>query len=507
MSRPQTRSGLIAQNSILNFGGQLVPLIVGIASIPLIVKGLGVDSFGILSLAWMLLGYFTFFDLGLGRATTKFIAEEVHHGVTERLRSLFWTSCALNFLLGLAGGAIVVALASFLAGSVFRIPMGLVATAGQSFFILGMSLPIVLVSTALRGTLEAAQRFDYVNAVVIVASSFNFLLPLMGILLGFNVRDIVLSLMISRLAAASTYLVLCLKTFPMLKGGIFFDATLTKRLMSFGGWVSISNIVHPFLVYLDRFVIGSIISIAAVTYYTAPYEMVTRLLILPISLSMTLFPSFSAAGTIPKEELAYLFIRSVKLLLLLMGPLVMIVVLFAGEILRVWLGIEFAEKSTLVFQILAVGVLFNSPSNVPYVFLQGYGRPDLTAKFHLVELILYVPLVWLLVSHMGIVGGALAWTVRIILDALLTFSASGRLMDRRSPFEFGLKRSINVVALLMFVLCVLLFLHVSVVVKVVATVPILVLFGITSWRFVLNVAEKEFIILTTRRLARIARID
>ncbi len=505
MSLPQIGSRRIARNSMINFVGQFIPLVVGVASIPVVIRGMGVDSFGILSLAWMLLGYFTLFDLGIGRATTKFIAEELRNGVTERLRSLFWTSCAMNLLLGLIGGVVVATLTSFFAQSVFRIPPALIETAEQTFFVLALSLPIVLVSTALRGTLEAAHRFDYVNIVVVVSSSLNYLLPLVGTLIGFNVRDIVLLLMVSRLAAASVYLVLCLRVFPMFREGVSFEPEITKRLMSFGGWLSISNVVHPFLVYLDRFMIGSTISIAAVAYYTAPYEMVSRLLILPTSLTMTLFPSFSSIGAASKEDLTNLYVRSVKLLLLLMAPLVMLAILFAGEILHLWLGVEFAEKSTAVFQILAIGVLVNSPANVPYALLQGFGRPDLTAKLHVLELLLYVPLVWLLVKNMGIVGGALAWTIRIMLDTLLLFAASGRFMNLRFLFDHGLKRGINVVLLLVCALCVPLLLHVTILVKAVIAAAILIVFSLASWRFVLDDAEREFITFAARRLESITR--
>lgn len=80
----KTTGSLIARNIVLNFLGQLVPLTVGVFAIPVAVKGLGVDGFGILSLAWMLLGYRTLFDLGLGLATTKFIAEELCDTVSAR---------------------------------------------------------------------------------------------------------------------------------------------------------------------------------------------------------------------------------------------------------------------------------------------------------------------------------------------------------------------------------------------------------------------------------------
>ena len=69
-----------------------------------------------------------------------------------------------------------------------------------------------------------------------------------------------------------------------------------------------------------------------------------------------------------------------------MVPIVLVAVLFAGDILRIVLGGDFPRQSALVLKILALGVLVACPAQVPYSLLQGIGRPDLTAKFHLIEL-------------------------------------------------------------------------------------------------------------------------
>jgi len=163
----------------------------------------------------------------------------------------------------------------------------------------------------------------------------------------------------------------------------------------------------------------------AVAYYTAPYEAVTRLWIIPTSLIMALFPAFSALeGIGDRQRLGMLFARSVKYVLLVLGPIVLLLVLFAKEILQIWLGADFSTQSRLVLQILALGVLINSLAHSPFALLQGVGRPDIPAKFHLLELPIYIGLALLLISYWGIAGAAAAWTLRVSLDAFLLFLAS-----------------------------------------------------------------------------------
>src|SRR5258706_13215786 len=97
---------LIAKNSILNLAGQILPMLTGVLTIPYIVRGLGTDGYGILSIAMMLLGYFNIFDLGLSRATVKFVAENLDPENVHKVPELVWTSLSLLVGLGIIGGAV-----------------------------------------------------------------------------------------------------------------------------------------------------------------------------------------------------------------------------------------------------------------------------------------------------------------------------------------------------------------------------------------------------------------
>ena len=428
-------TNLLARNTLLNFIGQAVPLLVGVVTIPFMVRGLGVERYGLFSLVWVILAYFTIFDLGLGRATTKYVAEALGSSHEDKVPHLVWTAVTVQVLFGLLGTLVLASITPLLVERVLNIPLALKGEAKAIFYLVALSIPLALVSGSFSGVLEAAQRFDLVNAVKIPSNLLTFLLPVVGLMLGFRLVGIVALTLLSRIATFSTLLLLDLRIFPNLRK---FSASfaLFRRLFAYGGWIMVSGIVGPILVYLDRFLIASLLSISALTYYTAPYEAVTRLLIIPASLALTLFPTFSALeGIGDRERLGMLFARSVKYTLLILVPIVLIVVLFAGEILQIALGGDFPGQSAAVLKILALGVLVASLAQAPYALLQGIGRPDLTAKFHLLELSLYVGTAWVLIGRWGIVGAAAAWTLRVALDTLLLFVAAFKVC-RLSPSSF-----------------------------------------------------------------------
>jgi O-antigen/teichoic acid export membrane protein len=495
-----TTGRLLAKNALFNLLGQAVPLIVAFFCIPPLMHRLGVERFGILTLTWMVIGYFTLFDLGLSRATTKFLAEALGKGIVDKLPDIVWTSFLLHLLLGTGAGLLLAALTPLLVGTLFKIPPTMISEATGIFLILALSLPIILMSTVLRGVIEAAQRFDLINIVQTPAGALMFLLPLVGLYLGLGLTGIAILLVAARLATLIIYFTLCRSVFPQLRNRFLFDPLLVRPLFSFGGWMTLSNIVGPLLLYLDRFVIGTVVSLAAITYYAAPFEVVIRLMVFPASMIMVLFPAFSAFGTTSRETVVRLYIRSMKYLFLLMGPVVLFMILFAHEILLLWLGPDFAQKSTLVFQVLAAGMLL-TPVQVSVSLIHGLGRPDITAKFYLLELFLYIPLIWLLVSRMGIVGAALAWTLRALLDTVLLLVASGSLynISYNTFKENRLLRSILFLLVLSVIFYMTSILGVPFITEVIFSITGTLLFTLTTWRYCLDENDREILSLNRLR--------
>jgi O-antigen/teichoic acid export membrane protein len=256
----------------------------------------------------------------------------------------------------------------------------------------------------------------------------NFALILVGVLYwDWRLTEIVAVLVVSRLLAVIVQYRLCIRVFPFFTRSCF-DPLELRTLLSFGGWVTVSSVVVPILLYLDRFIIGASMTLAAVAYYTIPFETITKLWIIPASLVLTLFPAFSTlTGQGETQHIAALLIRSTKLILLTLGPIVVVVAAFSREILQFWLGMDFALQSTLALQILAMGILVNCMVPIQNALLYAVGRPDLTAKVHLVQLPVFCVLTWWLVGLWGITGAALAQSMRLGGEALLVLFAVRRL--------------------------------------------------------------------------------
>jgi O-antigen/teichoic acid export membrane protein len=440
LSAPQPQSARLARNTMLSLAGGLGPAVVGVLTIPYVVRGLGPDAFGVIALVWVAIGMFALLDLGTGRAVTRFVAEYLVRGEPHRIPSLFWTALSINAAVGIVTGIVLAAAAPVLVLQVLKVPSALQQDAIATFRILALFLPGFVLTVVVRSALEGAQRFELTSAVQFLASSANFLVPAIVIFAGGDLPGVMLWLCVSRVLAALAFLVLCLRQFPALRVVRGFHASSARTLLQYGGWLTISNVIAPFLLHLDRILLGGLVGVQAVALYAAPYELVTRLTLIPASMMLAFFPAFTACAVTPDERLGETFRRAVRQVALLMTPVCLIFAVFAGDILHLWLGQDFAGQSALATRILAIGVLLLSLSSVPFNLLQAAGRPELVAAIHVLELPLYATLSWILVRNFGIVGAATAWTARTLLDMVLFHGVTWHILAQRTGVTRGVRR-------------------------------------------------------------------
>jgi O-antigen/teichoic acid export membrane protein len=426
-----TSSRLLARNTLWNLIGSAAPMLVAAVCIPLLIKGLGTDRFGVLTLVWALIGYATLFDLGLGRALTQLVATKLGSGEDHEVPALVWTSLLMMLLLGVIGALVITLLAPWLVNHALHVPGALGHETLYSVYLLALSIPVVVSTAALRGLLEAHQRFGLTNALRVPMGIFAYAGPLLVLPFSKSLFPVVAVLVAGRIVAWVAHLLLCLGVMPTLRHGVIWRREAMGPLLRFGSWMTVSNIISPLMVTLDRFVIGSLLSVGAVAYYATPYEVITKLWLIPGSLLAVMFPAFSTSFAQDRNRTALLYGRSVKYLLLTLFPLILLVVALGKDGLKLWLGADFAQHSTRVLQLLAVGMFINCVAWAPIAVVQSVGRPDLTAKLHMLELPTYLIALFWWTKAYGIEGAAMAWTARVSVDAVALFVIAQRFLPVR----------------------------------------------------------------------------
>jgi O-antigen/teichoic acid export membrane protein len=420
--RERTTSALLARNTTLNLGAEILVTVVLVATVPLLVHRLGPASFGLYSLAFALIGYLSYLDLGVSRAATQFVSAGLARNDEAGCKRAVHSATIVNLLIGLLSGLAVWLTTPFLVHSVFKITPALERQARLVFYAVAIAVPFFLVQAVFRAILTSYQRFGVISFINGLSTALQLLTAVVLAWRGFAVGVILISSVAVRIVAVGVYAGIILYSMPGLMRQLDLDRSEIGALLHFGGWVTVSQVIVQLLVYLDRFLLASFLSLDAVTIYSVPYESITRLRVIPASVMATLYPAMSEHSEVSsRERLQALYDVSLRYLLLLLLPGISFFVVFGRDVLNVWMGTEFASKGSVVFQVLAAGFLLNSLAYVSYSAIQAFRKPEVVGKFHLFVSPVYIGLSVLLILRWGIVGAAVAAALRFALDAVLLF--------------------------------------------------------------------------------------
>jgi O-antigen/teichoic acid export membrane protein len=413
-----SKAHILKKNIAWSLIGNLPPLFVGIWLMPIIIQSYGLERFGLLAIAWAIVGYFGLFDMGLSRALTQFISQRLPLDNQQKIISeMIYTALRTMWMLGLIAAIVMGCSIPLLVKYVFNVSPEIYAETEQSFLILALCVPFVLHATGIKGVMDALNLFKQSSIIRMVFGSGMFIAPFIASFFGANLVNAMISLVILRIIVWIMHYVAIRKKDLTLHGPVFKTQWL-KSLFGFGGWIAVSNIIGPLMVYLDRFLIAHLLGASAVAYYVAPYEIVTKMWVISAGFTTVLFPLFAREWLLNPEYSAQILNKALRYVLMLLTPAVILMAYLAQSWLGIWIGHDFAIKSASIAVWLISGVLINSLAQVLYVYVQGAGRSDLTAKLHLAEALPYWLLLWYLIKNLGLQGAAIAWFLRCAVDCI-----------------------------------------------------------------------------------------
>lgn len=396
--------------------GLAVPLAVAILCVPPLLHGLGAERFGLLSLVWALTAMSGLFDLGLGRATTRLIADQLGRGQLQAPRGTMSAAVRLAAIAGTGGGLLLALAAAAGVAGLLRTDTVTATEVGWALALLAPAVPLQTLTATYRGVGEACQRFRAVGLVRMALGVANFAAPLAVAQFTTLLPPLVAVLVGSRLLACWLFRRLAHEALPA-GPGMALASSERRQLLHSGGWFTVSAVVSPLLVQSDRFFIGVLVSASAVASYTVPFEIITQLLVGVTAVSTVALPSITRQLREDCRLARQTFRRWLLRVVVGMAVLTGGVALWLPWALPLWLGNALPAESIVIGRWLCLGVWINAIGAMHFAWLHAQGRFRETALLHLLELPLYVLLLMLLLRDFGVVGAAIAWTARVTLDS------------------------------------------------------------------------------------------
>jgi O-antigen/teichoic acid export membrane protein len=400
--------------------GLVAPLLVALVAIPPLLRTLGDERFGLLSLAWAVTAMAGLFDLGIGRVATRLVADHAGRGDAPMVAATLIASRRIAAWAGM-GGALLFGGACWLgAYQALTFNPSLDQEVLMACLVLAACIPFQTQIATDRGVCEALQQFRGVSMVRALLSAATFLAPWLTAQFTTHIAWLVASLLATRVLAWVSFRALVRHAAPSVPVTLTPRLTVVEQqsLVRSGGWYTVSAVVGPLLVNSDRFVIGSSLTAAAVAAYTVPFDMVTQLLIGVSAVSSVAFPSITSLLAQNRDQAQQVFRRWLWLIMALMAMVCGIAAVLMPWALTAWLGASLRPVSIDVARLLCLGVWVNAVGVMYYAWLHAHGRFRDTALLHVAELLPYMALLMVAVDAHGVVGAAWAWIARVTVDTI-----------------------------------------------------------------------------------------
>lgn len=405
----------VTRNTIYNISGAGASVVVGLATVPLYLDQIGEARYGVLALVWLLLGYFGFFDLGLSRATANYIAR-LSTGPRSDQEAVFWTAAILNLILGIIGGLTLY----FVGGPILlhwlKASVEIRNEAQQALVWIAAAVPIATSTAVMTGALSGQERFGAVNLIQVSGMVLFQVAPLVvAFAVGPQLDVVIPAAVLARCSVVVPLFLIVRKLLPLVRQP-HFDRIKARELVSYGTWVSVTNMISPILSTFDRFVIGGLLGASSVAYYDVPSQLAAKMQILPGALSQALFPRLSVQSA---HEAVITSAAAAGVINGIITPIVITALLLLNPFLTLWVGSEFARHAAPVGAALIVGVWISSVAAIPYTKLQAEGHPNWVASVHALEVLPYLVGLWWALRQFGLIGAGFVWTVRVTIDGVL----------------------------------------------------------------------------------------
>jgi len=411
------------QNAWSNLLGAAVPALAALATVPLIVAGLGEANYGVYALVTAIVGYFAVIDINVTAGSVKYIAAQHARAEPERIAETLSFGSAVYALIGAVGGVGLFCGAQWLVTAVFTVPPGLQREAGASLQLAALGFFLGQLQSYLHSVPQALMRFDVSGRLEMVFGTLVPLLTVAVLLLGYGLFEVIAV----RVAASGLHCLLLWRGIGRLMPGLHWSwpgRELRAGILGFSAYSFLSRFAALSYAHADKLIIGALVGATGLAYFTVAATLANRVLGLSFRLSGVVFPAASmlaAGGELARLDEVY--VKATRYVVYLNAAMLVLLAVFAEPLLRYWMNPEFALEGATVLAVMALAQFVDSLTSLPSLVNDGMGHPRISGLFAVARALAGMAIVYLGVAGWGIAGAAWGHLLASILftTAFLVF--------------------------------------------------------------------------------------
>ena len=403
----------VRKNVVANFLGQGWAGLMGLAFLPLYIKYLGMEAYGLIGFYAVMQAWLALLDMGmtptLNREMARYTAgAHTPCSIGNLLRSLETICVGVALIIGFA----VWAASGWIAADWLQAKQIPVATIAQAVTIMAWVLALRLVEGLYRGALLGLQKQVWLNAVNAVVATARWA-GAVAVLAWFSPSIEVFFIWQGFVSALSAlFLGVSLhRSLPYCERPLRFCKEAMLGISHFAGGMIATTLLAILLTQVDKMLLSRLLNLDAFGHYTLAATVAGALLMLVIPIEQAFYPRLTELATHQdKDSLAKTYHRGAQLVSVVLIPVALLMAFFGEQLLSLWTGdVDLAKEIAPLLRLLAIGTMLNGLMHIPYMLQLAHGWSSFAARVNLFAVSILVPAIVWVTPHYGAIGAGWCW--------------------------------------------------------------------------------------------------
>lgn len=420
---------------IFNFGGRIWIALIGLFFVPLYLRYLSVEVYGIIGFFTSIQVVLSLLDGGISPTLNREVARlSVFPDKAREMRDLSWTLEVLSWGIAVIVGGAALILSPIVAYYWLHPETLSVQTVYQALMLMSVSFAfqwaINFYTSGFLG-LQRQKLYNLLNCLSVTFRSVGaylvlvFVSPSIQAFLLWQVFSVVLSAVVMAIAYR--------KALPHTGSRSKFDLNLLRGIWRYAAGMTGVTLVSLVLTQSDKIVLSRLLTLEYFGYYTLASTLAGSALgIVTGSVGSAYFPKFSQLVALgDNEKIKFVYHQSCQVMSVLLIPTALVIAFFSYDILLLWTRNErIAGNSYILLSLVAIGTGLNGLMHLPYFIQLANGLTKLTFWQNIIAIVLLVPFMIFATRHYGAVGGALTWVILNLFYILVGMQVMNRFLLR-----------------------------------------------------------------------------
>jgi len=410
IKKPSTKINIIA-----NFAGKAWAGIINFAFVPLYIKFLGIEAYGLIGIFISLIALLSILDMGLSATLNRALSRIAFSpDADQEARNLTRTFEVIYWVIGIVIGVFVLVLSPVIATRWVRAEGIPLLTVQHALMMMGFVVAIQWPSSLYSGALAGLQRQVLMNGI---RSTIGTLQAVGAILVLWLISPTIYAYFIWQLVMSVVQTIVLYyavwSALPRTGSPPAFDRLLLNKHFQFAAGMTGISVVVTVLTQMDKIILSKMLPLHMFGYYVIAANIGSMINVLVQPVSTAVFPKLAQlSGTADEAGLSKLYHKSCQMTSVIVIPAAMTFLFYSEEILTVWLrNAETVQQVNLIAKIMVLGSCLNALMTLPYNLQLAYGWTKLALVQNLVSILVLAPLLIFMVQYAAAVGAAIVWVI------------------------------------------------------------------------------------------------